>query len=327
MPSKKVFLKRNRPFVHEQLKSAEAQEYLGSSKRSVGSYFATKHSQRQGTGLTDEEVKLLLPQIIDIQPEDREFRTKVRNFFQDISTPVPYERGTELEIGLELDNDKPVTHFIEKEIEPAMGDKPAKTKKIYNMPIDPEQYIRYRHALGHPHVASTPELAKGNQTVDYFIEDPEKVLSSNVNSADYADKAFSLFMQLKSEPDKVKMILSLLRMEIPRKVVGQPIIVDKLSEEERVLALRKLAMSKPAMFLKIAEDKELRFKYLLDELISVQLLKRAGSSILVTQSGEPLGSNDSEAIKNLFEDPAKAPLLSLLKGTYKDLKEKLALTT
>lgn len=315
MPSKKVFIKRNRPFVHEQLNSAEAQEYLSQSKRSIGSYFATKNSSRQGTGLNDEEVKLLLPQILDIRPEDIEFRKKVSQFYQEINTSIPYEKGLELEIGLELDDNKPVTHFEEAVID-------GKTKKIYNMPINLEDYIRYRHALKHPSCASSPELAKGNQTVDYFIEDPERVLVSKINAVDYADKAIAMYAQIRNEPKKIKMILSLLHLEIPRKSPGQPVMVERMNDEERVLAVRKLAMEKPEKFLKVANDKFLQQKYLLNELISVDLLKRAGSSILVTSSSEVLGITDDEAVKNLFEDPAKAPLLGILKEEYKSRKEK-----
>lgn len=318
MPSKKVFIKRNRPFIHEQLKSAEAQEYLSYSKRSIGSYYANKNSQRKGTGLTDEEVKLLLPQILDIRPDDIEFRKKVDLFYQEINTPIPFERGLELEIGLEIDNKEAPTYYIETEV----IDRDGKNIRNLNMPINVDDYIKYRHALKHPHVASSPEEAKGNQTVDYYVEDPERVMEAKVNAADYADKALIMYQQIRNEPDKIKMILSLLRAEIPRKSPGQPVIVDKLTAEESVLAIRLLALNKPTIFLRVAEDKNLRKKYLLDELISVQLLKRAGSSILVSSSGDPLGATDEDAIKNLFDDPAKAPLLSSLKESYKDIKEK-----
>jgi len=318
MPSKKIYIKRNRPFVHEQLRSTEAQEYLSYSKRGIGSYYASKNSSRQGTGLSDEEVKLLLPQILDIRPDDMEFRKKVAAFYIEINTPVPHERGTELEIGLELDNDKPVTDYIEKEEK----DKEGKPIRVYNLPINIEDYVRYRHALKHPHCAPSPELAKGNQTVDYYIEDPEKVLVNQINTVDYADKALQMYQQIRNEPKKIKMILTLLQMELPRKSAGQPVIVEKLTDEERVLYVRQLAMNKAEKFLRVAEDKFLQQKYILNELISVNLLKRAGTSILVTSSSEPLGINENDAVKNLFEDPAKAPLLALLKEEFRAIKDR-----
>src|SRR5690606_22846505 len=91
MPSKKIFIKRNRPFIHEQLHSTEAREYLSLSRRSIGSYWATKDSRRSGTGLNDEEVKLLLPQILEVQADDRDFRKTVGRFYEEISTLIPYE--------------------------------------------------------------------------------------------------------------------------------------------------------------------------------------------------------------------------------------------
>jgi hypothetical protein len=64
MPSRKVFFKCTRPFVHEQIRNDSVEEHLGLSKRGMGSYFAGKNTTRPGTGLSEEEIKLLLPQLL-----------------------------------------------------------------------------------------------------------------------------------------------------------------------------------------------------------------------------------------------------------------------
>ncbi len=226
-----------------------------------------------------------------------------------------------------LDNDKPVTYYETREVKGDKNDpdKVTSTYKVYNMPINNEDYIRYRHGIKHPWTAKSPEEAKGNQTVHFYVEDPERVMETQINELEYADKALTEYQMIKTDKDKIKQILSLLRSEIPKKHIGQVIIIDKLSDDERLIALRTLATNKPYKFYTTATDKMLKNKYLLNELISVNLLKRAGSSILVTDSGEPLGSSDAEAAKNLFEDPTKSPLVSTLKAAYKDLKQKQTL--
>lgn len=302
MPSKKIYFKCAKPFIHAGIKSEAAIEQLELAKRSMGSYFLNKHSTRKGTGLTTEEVELLLPQILDVRPTDLEFSKKVDLFYTEINTTIPYTRGLELEIGLRVDNDAPVS----KE----------------NMPIALEDYVRYRHALSHPECAKSPEEAKGNQTIKYYFEDLEDTLERNLREEELKDKAAMLYQQVKAEPDKIRMILSLARLDLPRKT-GEVIVVDAMSPGEQQLKLKEFVTSKPKKFYEVASDAKLKNRYIMEELISVNLLKRAGTSILITESSEVLGINADKAMDDLFDNPARTQLLGLLKAKYKELKVKI----
>ncbi len=315
MPSKKVFIKRNRAFVHEQIRSEAAIEQLSQAKRGIGSFYVNKHSTRKGTGLTDEEVKLLLPQTLEVSVTDNEFRKRVELFYTEINTIVPYERGLELEIGLELDNEKPITYS--ETIDEPQKDQSIKKVEKKNTPINFEDYIRYRHALAFPYCAPTPDEAKGNSTKDFYIEDPEQTILDEVAKNEIKDKAMTVYQTLKTEPEKVKMVLSLLRFEIPRKP-GEVIIVNNLSPDTRLLLLRDISIKKPAVFYKTATDSKLKNKYILEELITMGLLKKIGSSIIVENTGDPLGANIDEAVYNLFEDASNAQLLGKLKAEYQE---------
>ena len=318
MPSKKIYLKCSRPFIHGSLKTEAAIEQMELAKRSLGSYFLNKHSTRKGTGLTDEEVKVLLPQILDIQPGDVEFRKKVELFYTEINTDVPYVRGREFEIGLEIDNDLPITHTIEETVEVGEGLPPKKVIK-HNLPINFEDYVRFRHAFKHPLCAQSPEDAKGNQTVKFYLEDPENTIKLRLEASELADKASMLYQQIKTDSKKVLMILSLARLDLPRKP-NEIIVPESMNEGERQLKLKEFLLSKPQKFYAVASDAKLKNKYIIEQLISVNLLKRAGTSILITESSEVLGINLDTAMDDLFSNPARVALLSELKAKYDDIK-------
>jgi len=320
MPTKKKFIKRNRPFVHEQLKSVEAQEQLGLSRQGIGSYFVSSVSARKGTGLSEEEIILLLPQILSLQPTDPDFRKEVDRFYTEINTFISYDRGREFEVGLSIDNDLPVTHFIEV----TQGDKAV---KVYNMPIELEDYVRFRHAQSHPWTAGSPEDAKGNTTIHFYVEDPELVVKNKLSSSDLADKAITVYQQVKDDELKVKAILTVLSPFIKKKRPGEVFVADNLPFGEQIIHLRELAISKPKSFYDAATDESLAEKYRIIELIRTGLLMRAGTSILVTESKELLGVGEEAAATALFKNPANAQTLQMLKHQYDSRRrEEKALT-
>lgn len=311
MPSKKVFLKRCKPFVHEQITSEAAKEQLAFTKRGVGGYYATKNSTRMGSGLTDEEIKLLLPQILSVPSTDTGFRKEVERFFIEINTQVPFDRGLELEVGLELDNDKPVTYIEE--------DENGKVK-AHNMPINIDDYIKYRHAMCHPDVAPSPEAAKGNRLMQYYIEDPTETLRTKVGNSDDADKAMAAWAQIKNDGDKVTMLLTLLRQYAPKKngVAIQPFF---MSPDEQIVTLRGIVMDKPKEFTKAASDENLKRRYYVDEMITVGLLKRIGTTVIHVESNEPLGETMDEVVAILWS-AGKSQLLSELQRQYKEKRKR-----
>lgn len=316
MPSKKVFIKSTRPFIHEQIRTEAAIEQLKNSKKGLGSYFANRNSTRQGSGLLEDEIKLLLPLILDIPATDLEFRKKVNLYYADINTVIPYEKGLEVEIGLELDNEKSV-NYIEEEVLEVEG-KPTRIVKKYNTPINVEDYIRYRHALKHPYCAGSPDEAKGNSLMHFYVEDPEQTTKARLLENEMKDKANNLYQEVKSDPRRVKMILTVLRFDVPKKQgeVGSSVNVRAMSEDDRVLRLRTLAEAKPDLFYKAGTDKILKEKYLTDELITVGLLKKVGQSVLVSDTLEVLGNTVEEAVIALFQDNRNSGLLSTLKAKY-----------
>lgn len=293
--SKVVYLRRKAISVHED--QPDLKEYFDNSHRAVASFWQ-KGSMRPGTGLTIPEENLLMPYILNIPKEDRDFREKVTEYFHSIDTKVdPLDSfgngGTKLEIGLE-NNDLPVS--------------------ADNLPLNVVHYIKWRHASIHPEVALSFEDARGNQLKKYYIHDPKAVIKTNLSKADIKDTALEAYLQVKQNPAKVIQYLSLLLID-PAKHKGS-----------EVVKLREMAEKKPADFIKIHVDKDKDFHYMLMDLVQAKILEEVGTRILFKQSGDQIGKDLKEAIAWL-RAPENSKQITIFKGQIQDWKRKSNMLT
>lgn len=305
--SKIVYLKRTKPFVHESMHSEIMQEQLSYTKRSIGDYYASGSSDRPGTGLTVNEEKILLPALLGIEVNG-EFYEKLKKYYTEINTQVPHGQvGLELEIGLELDNSKPIT----------FSQKTSQGVDIFNMPLNLKQYLIYRHALGCSLTAPSPEAAEG-APADYYwfyVEDPKLVLQSKMGDVEIRDKAMTDYAQMKSDPKKVKMLVSVMRSYIKKRPGRPPVNVNNLGQDELVLTLRELATDRPEKFHELANDQDLKKRYFVDELLSVGLVQRVGNSIIDKETNQNMGDTVKEVVMFLW-NPKEATRLNRFKLEY-----------
>lgn len=287
-----VYIRRASMFASSSRK--ELDEYFAESHRGVGSYFQ-KGGMRTATGLSFEEENLLMPEIINIPATDRDFRKEVTTFFQNLETKVPAHKtdaktgvvtgGKALEIGLRISNTNPVTEE--------------------NMPIEVEHFIRWRHAMGHPQVAMTEAEGNGSQLKSYYIYDPEEVSLDNLTINDAKDKALTAYLSIKDKPRSVLQYLTLL---------GINTTIIKKGEE--AIKLRDAAEKKPEAFLKIVNDTNKEYKYLIEEMVNHGILTRVGNR-LVNKDGEVIGRDITEAVLYL-KDSHNTKAFVTLKAQLQD---------
>lgn len=302
--SKIVFLKRTRPFIHEAMNSEVMQQELAYTKRSISSYFAGPNSAKIGTGLTPSEEKLLVPALLGIEVNDK-FYEKLTLFFTEIDTKVPHgDIGLQLEVGLELDNAQPIT--FTKEVD---------GKVLINMPLNIMDYIRYRHAIKFPYTALSPEAAEGNQLMWFYIQDPKLVLNSKISDLELKDSAMADYAQAKSDPKKVKMLVTVLKSYIRKKPGKPPMNINNLGSDDLLIVLRELAEQRPDKFHEIANDGDLKKRYFIDELLSVGLIQRIGNSIVDKETNTNMGDTLKEVVVFLW-NPKEAARLNRLKLEY-----------
>lgn len=274
-----VWLKRTPPFA-QRAQSKEIEEYFATALNDIGSYWAGMGSTEVGTGMTIRERELLMPHIIDTEPTDREFKKKVSEFFHAITTKVP-EAGVKLNIGLEIDNDAPIS--------------------AENMPLVPSDYVRYMHAFSHPYVVASKEEASGNQIAKFYIWDPSNVTKKSKVELDLQDTAMTMYLEVKADIKKVTRLLKLQGVD-PR----------PLGQEARVERLKLLATGNPQIFIDTVNDKDGETKYMIEMLVDAGVIKHVGSAYLVKDSNEVLGHDLEEAVV-AWSKPSNSELVTILK--------------
>lgn len=289
-----VYVLRARMFSGESRK--ELEDYFADSYKGVGSYFS-KGGMRTATGLTIPEENLLLPDVLNIPQEDRDFRKEVTTWYQNIDTKIPAHKwdnatlkgGKPLEIGLERSNTEPVSE--------------------YNMPINVEHYLRYRQIIGHPFVAMNEAEGNGNQLKQFYIFDPEEVSLGNLGINEAKDKALTAYLTIKDKPRTVQQYLTLL---------GKNTKLIKKGEE--AMELRKLAESKPEEFIKVDVDKDKAIKYTIEEMVNYKILERVNQRLL-TKDGEEIGRSIKEAVLYL-KDTHNSKSFAMLKAQLQEAWKK-----
>ncbi len=294
--SKKVTIFRAGSFL-SRAQGKEIEDFFSSSKKSIGSYWESVASKKVGTGLTFTEEAILLPLVLDVPAEDREFRKKVTQFYVDIDTQIPFGTGKTLEIGLELDNDKPIS----------LDTKDASKS---NLPLNIMDYLRYRHALNHPFCAKNKEEADGNALIEFYIFDKTDVIKKNTKKSDERDAAIQMYLTIKPDPIKVGMMLTLLGID-PREFTGNT------AEALKVDALRKQAETNPAGFIEIYKNTDLETHYWIKTMLNTGILKIIGNKYFDAETNKLIG-NTLEETTFFFKDEENSDVVVTLKARLQE---------
>ena len=306
--SRKVTIFRKKSFVDEaQQGEGGAAEFLSMSKQPIGSYWSKSTSKQIGSGLDFKEQAILMPELVGADPTDRNFREKCADYFNNLRTPVDYIKGVTLEIGL-LDNSKPLGETIE-----------LAGAKMFNLPLDPAEYVAYRHAKGHPQVAESEAAGKGDMLKLYYIFDPVAAEKLQVDATDSKEDAFELWMKIKKEDEgakkegaelwtKADMMLTLLGTDFRTLTAGSAAATTKLRREK----LRELADKDPRKFLDTYKETLFEEYFTIQNMINTGVLKLNGEFVNDPASGTTIGHNMKEAAIWL-KDPHNGQTVLLLK--------------
>lgn len=291
--SRIVYIKRLPAVIHESNPDLQA-DYFSFASRSIGSFFA-KDSTRPGTGLTISEEDLLMPHILNIPAEDRDFRQRVTDYFHGITTRVKGDAdGAVFEVGLEYGGESISENGL----------------KLTNPPLNVGQYVAYKHALAHPEVASSKAEGKGNSLKLYHAYDPDKETGIKLTASDVKDTAFQAYLELKRDPKSVTMYLTLLGVN-----------TDSMGMDTQVLELRGIAERKPTDFVKVHNDKNKGVSYMIDQMKQYKVLRSAGTRLLIAESGDEIGRDKEQAVLYM-KDQKNTKQVSILKAQLRDALKK-----
>lgn len=299
--SKIIEVRRHFNLVEMSQEDPEVKAWLGESFKPIGPYFDGKVT---ATGLEFAEQKLLLPELLGIEYTDKDFRRSVMNHYDNLMYNIPKD-GLKLEIGLEDDN-------------LALG--ATLPDGSLNMPISIKDYLKYRHLVGHPHVAENQEEAQRGYIKKFYVHDPNKATAVALSINSLEDKAFELYMRFKDDTVKVDQILTMMGRNVDSLKKDKILVLKDFSKKSTKLseAEQKESFQK---FINICEDKDLEMKFLIQEGIAIQYLKRVGQSIVYSETGRQIGENMAEAVL-YFKNPKYSRELNLLKAEYQTKSKK-----
>lgn len=291
--SKKITIFRAGSFINSA--QTNAQEFMSMSKKSIGSYWESVTKKGIGSGLTFEEIDLLMPRILDIPKEDRNFRLEVRKFFQSIVTRIPYGRGLELEIGMSKSNTEPLSES--------------------NLPLEVMDFIRWRHAMGHPKVARNLKDAQGDQLKEFYIFDKDDVIRESASLDALKDEALTSYMTIKNDNEKIIQMLTLLNVD-PKSFKG------KNAEALRLQALRDKATNDATSFVKVYKLDNFEDRFRVQSMMNAGILRKIGEQIVDAETTEVIGHTMEEAIY-FFKDSTKSSQITILKQKLQEANKEL----
>lgn len=287
---------RRAPSFLAKTQGKEVLDFLSSAITEVGSYFE-KGSKRVASGLNLVEEKLLLPELLAVAEGDKEYFKERNKFFTNLSTKIP-ENGLKLDISLTEDSN-------------------ALTISDKNLPLNVMDYIRYRHALGHPWVAKSQSAGKGNQLKKYYIDDPVTSTQGNADIIDVKDRALQFYLETKANEEKVNQVLTLLGFDYRDIVGATPLNTKQLRADK----FRSLVDTRANDINEISKDRNFDIKFLIQSMLNTGVLNKVGAKYLNGETGDTIG-NYEETIEFFKDEKANSEKIGVLKARQQEASSK-----
>ena len=266
--SKKVFL-RQKELLNHLPKGVRADAVMR-----ISSVYVNRQPLK---GFTPDEEKEYMNGILDVTPEHVDWPKHSKLFWAELTIPVGFT-GVELEIG----------------------------KDTNGKPLNIMDYIKYRFALKHPHVALTKEEMDLDYSKKFYIQDlarDDKVKNNQIQLRKDADREF---IKASSSTKSLKRILRLMSNVNP----------DRMTSEQIENALYEIKDTTPKKFIKIAKDKNLELKSEIEEMVSAGVVRKIGNQVIFID--EVLGDTLDDTVVHL-KDKKNSGKLTLLRAKLKEL--------
>ena len=266
--SKKIFLRRKE--INNHLPKAVRAEAV----MKLSSVYVNRQPLK---GLSPKEEKELMEGILDVSPEHVDWPKHSKAFWAEMTIPVGFT-GVELEVGLDEDG----------------------------KPISIMDYLKYKFALKHPHVALTKNEMDTEHGKRFYIQDlsrEDKVKNTQIQFKKDADKEF---IKLSGSPKNMRRVLRLLSNTNP----------DRMTDEQVENSLYELKNSDTKKFLKVAKDKNLELKAEIEEMVTASVLRKIGNQVIFID--EVLGETLEDAVVFL-KDKKNSGTLTILRAKLKEL--------
>lgn len=266
-------------------------------------------------GLTFEEEHKYLPSIIGADVSSPNWESQTRDYWINISKPVPPGDGLELEVGLQYNSKE--DYIYDRDV--AKRDSNGTLVNHKGTPINIADYILWRYCLYYSRVANTFELRGMSPKIEFYLFSKSREISDKKETLNSKRKAISLMYKRISERDWVDYVLRVLiaRDKSHTKTVSS---IAKMSEDEKDILLDEYVATNPEGFLLLAEDKNLEMRSFIEQCIAMGKLTRIANTDTVTMEGTPLGNSVIDVI-SFLNNPKNNETLQILKAQIKHLPQ------
>lgn len=223
-------------------------ELLDQTYMSIGSQW-DKETGEPLRPLSFEEEEKYLPDLLSVKAEDTNFRNAAYHYWIDFEVTVPPE-GLALNVKV---NDN--------------GD-----------PVNKKDYIKYRFLQKHRNVAFTEEEKShlyNNNGPDFYMVNYAEEFQKEISQSKKESRAVKRYATLADATDADSKATIDYILVFTKDINSKP--VEKMDEDEKMLALHNIYKNHMERFLEVVEDDNLRTKAFAQHLIDNGIIVRSGN--------------------------------------------------
>lgn len=314
---------RNRETYFQKINSSHlprGPERLGESKRST--------SILKSNSIL---MKLLMPELLGITYGSPSWESRLSQYFgamtiyvdntKTLETGYSYslndpERQTNIDALVKanksITSDEKLADYVESEIED------YKQRILYGTPINKLDYLQYRIALEHGHVANTIDDVESSGKIRFYLY-TEQERKDRVKRDAEARR-----LTIKAQSDLMKSEDTLLNAIWSYSFIEPKGNVDNMDEDELTLELETIAKKNPRWVIEAASDKTLELKANIARYVLKGILYQLPASETIADGSDKdviIGNNLNEVIR-FFKNEDNSQKINAYEMKYKNLLNK-----
>lgn len=284
----------------------------GGTLNKIGSSYSIQ-GQDVLRGLSNDEEVKYLPSLIGTSISSPNWDKDARNYWANISKIVPpsKEEKGEMTGGLRLEVGRAYISQEDEEFDATCTDESLKK----GFPININDFILWRYCLVYNRVANTKELVESSPKIDFYLYSKEEDIIVKKSAFKVKKDASQLFYSKMADRSWVDWLLRVFVANDPEPKIFIKDL-DKVSEDEKDIALEAYVNNQPEKFHKLGTDASLELRSFIELAISKGRLSRIPNTDTIQMGDLTLGNTILEVIAFL-KNEKNFKVLDALKAQVK----------
>lgn len=230
-------------------------------------------------GIKGDEEKELLAKYLGMDKDEKGFSNVCRSFWADLRVEIPSD-GKVLNI----------------------------TKNEDDEPVDIHDYLVYKWAEKHKHVAKDRQAMLDDSSKKFYIYDPDVEMRYQNQKVNMKKQAYKEFIKISDDEEKIDRVITLLTDSDP----------DQMSTQQKENYLDQLIEENPEKFVSVVTDKDLDIKAEIAQMVELNIIRKAANQYWYID--QKLG-NDIEETVLFFKDKKQSETVTTLRAKLQEAKK------